>query len=239
MIKIGLIGYGQMGRVIEAIARERGHEIVFIIDAENRKEMTPNLLRRADVAIEFTHPDAAFGNIRSCLEAGVAVVSGTTGWMHRMDEVRELCEQYQCGLFHASNFSLGVNLFMELNNHLAKLMNRYPQYRARLEEIHHTRKADAPSGTALALVNQLTQNIDRFESWSDELIPGANQVQITSIREGQVIGIHEIHFTSVEDQITIRHEAFNRQGFATGAILAAEFMPGKRGIFSMKDLLST
>ena len=239
MIKIGLIGYGQMGRVLEATARDRGHEIVFIIDAENREEMTPDLLRQANVALEFTHPDAAFGNISSCLKAGVPVVSGTTGWLHRMDEVRELCEQHQCGLFHASNFSLGVNLFMALNERLAGLMNRYPQYKPRLEEIHHTRKADAPSGTAIALINQLIEKIDRIDNWSRELIPDPRQVPVTSIREGQVTGIHEIHFTSSEDTIMIRHEAFNRQGFATGAVLAAEFMPGKRGIFSMKDLLST
>ena len=239
MIKIGLIGYGQMGRVLEATARDRGHEIVFIIDAENREEMTPDLLRQANVALEFTHPDAAFGNISSCLKAGVPVVSGTTGWLHRMGEVRELCEQHQCGLFHASNFSLGVNLFMALNERLAGLMNRYPQYKPRLEEIHHTRKADAPSGTAIALINQLIEKIDRIDNWSRELIPDPRQVPVTSIREGQVTGIHEIHFTSSEDTIMIRHEAFNRQGFAIGAVLAAEFMPGKRGIFSMKDLLST
>ncbi|MFO7616580.1 MAG: 4-hydroxy-tetrahydrodipicolinate reductase [Bacteroidales bacterium] len=238
MIKIGLIGYGQMGRVLEATARERGHEIVFIIDAENRDQMTPDLLRQATVVLEFTHPDAAFPNIRACLEAGVPVVSGTTGWLHRMDEARELCEQNQCGLFYASNFSLGVNLFMELNEGLARLMDRYPQYRVRLEEVHHTRKADAPSGTALALANQLIGGIERLEGWSDDLIPDPSLVQVTSIREGQVTGIHEIHFISGEDKITIRHEAFNRQGFATGAILAAEFLPGRRGVFSMKDLLS-
>lgn len=228
-----------MGRVVEAIALGRGHEIVFIIDAENRDSMTAGLLQKADVAIEFTHPDAAFGNIRACLEAGVPVVSGTTGWLHRMEEVRMLCEKHQCGLFYASNYSLGVNLFMELNERLADLMNRYPQYRPRVEEIHHTRKADAPSGTALTLVNQLIERMDSLVGWSDALIPEPGLVPVTSIREGQVTGIHEIHFTSAEDKLTIRHEAFNRQGFATGALLAAEYLPGRQGIFSMKELLST
>lgn len=238
MLKIGLIGYGQMGKVIETTARNRGHEIVFIFDVNNRHEMTPESLKNADVAIEFTHPESAFENICACIEAGVPVVSGTTGWINQLDQVERLCKKHQGGLFYASNFSLGVNLFFELNDRLAELMSKYPQYTTRLEEIHHIRKADAPSGTALSLLNQMIERIDRLQGWSDQLIPGQDEIQVTSIREGEVAGIHEINYTSNEDKITIRHEAFNRKGFATGAILAAEFMPGKQGIFTMKDLLS-
>ncbi len=237
-MKTGLIGYGQMGRFIEATARARGHEIAFIIDVHNKKEMTPGLLQSADVIIEFTRPDAAFGNISACFGAGVPVVCGTTGWLDRYDEATALCRSLGGGLFHASNFSLGVNLFFELNRQLARLMNPHGHYQVRLEEIHHTRKADAPSGTAMMLANALISESDHLSGWSMDLLPEPDKLQVTSIREGNVTGIHEVHYISSEDKISIRHEAFNRQGFSTGAVLAAEFMQNRTGIYSMKDLLS-
>lgn len=237
-MKTGLIGYGQMGRNIEQVAVEHGHEIVFRIDFDNHSDMTPELLKTADVVIEFTRPEAAFENVKAVLMAGVPVVCGTTGWTNRFEEARDLCRQYDGGLLHSSNFSLGVNLFFELNKQLGRLMNHQAGYKARIEEIHHTRKVDSPSGTAMVLAGQLAGQVEGIKGWSADLIPGNDQVQITSIREGQVTGIHEVIFYSGEDRISIRHEAFNRLGFAKGAILAAEFMVNRKGVYSMSDLFT-
>ena len=237
-MKTGLIGYGRMGREVESIALQRGHDIAFIIDENNRGDLRPEILAKADVVIEFTHPEAAFGNLLACMEAGVPVVSGTTGWLSRYDELCRLCLDTNGGLFYASNYSIGVNLFFELNRQLAGLMGDHPAYSVHLEEIHHTRKKDAPSGTALTLLSDIESEIDRITGWSPDLIPPTGNVAVTSIREGNVTGTHTVSYISEEDKISIRHEAFSRKGFATGAVLAAEFMPGRKGIYGMKDLLA-
>jgi 4-hydroxy-tetrahydrodipicolinate reductase len=227
-----------MGKEVEKQARSRNHQVSFIIDEHNQSDLQPSMLTLADVVIEFTGPDAAFRNIEACLQAGVPVVSGTTGWLSRFDEARELCLKLNGGLFYASNFSIGVNLFFELNSRLAQLMGSYPGYSVRIEEIHHTRKKDAPSGTALTLANQVTEENENISGWSPELIPANDQIAMTSIREGNVTGIHSVVYVSDQDKITIRHEAFNRIGFAVGAVSAAEYMVGRKGIHTMKDLIN-
>jgi 4-hydroxy-tetrahydrodipicolinate reductase len=237
-MKTGLIGYGHMGREVESILLSRGHEIAFIIDENNLSDRNTAVISRADVVIEFTHPEAAYINIEACLKAGVPVVSGTTGWLARFEEICSLCNTLGGGLFYASNFSIGVNLFFELNNQLASLMNGYAGYSAHMEEIHHNRKKDAPSGTALTLANQIEAGIERITGWSGDLIPLPDKIAMTSIREGNVTGIHSVSYISDEDKISIRHEAFSRKSFAAGAVTAAEFMVGRTGIYSMKDLLT-
>jgi len=237
-MNIGLIGYGQMGREVESLALSRNHTISFIIDENNLADLNPAKLSTADVVVEFTRPEAAYGNIMACLDAGVPVVSGTTGWMDRFDEIREHCDRVNGGLFYASNYSIGVNLFFELNARLAKLMQSYENYAARIEEIHHIRKKDSPSGTALTLADQIIRETKDLTAWTQNLIPGKNQIPVTSIREGNVTGIHSVVYVSEEDKITIRHEAFSRKGFAKGALSAAEFMVNRHGVFTMKDLIS-
>jgi 4-hydroxy-tetrahydrodipicolinate reductase len=238
VMKIGLIGYGHMGKEVESIALSRGHQIVFIIDESNPDDRVPSVLRGADVVIEFTRPDAAFMNIKSCLEAGVPVVSGTTGWQEKFGEIQTICKAVNGGLFYASNFSIGVNLFFELNTRLAQIMNSYPDYSVRIEEIHHTRKKDAPSGTALTLASQIISENGQVTGWSPELVPVSDMISMTSIREGNVTGIHSVEYISEEDKISIRHEAFSRRSFAVGAVAAAGFMVNRQGIYTMKDLLN-
>lgn len=237
-MEIGLIGYGQMGKEVERIALAKGHRISFIIDENNQADLVPGVLAKADVIIEFTHPHAAFQNITACLGAGVPVVSGTTGWLDRVEEAKELCYRSGGGLFYASNFSIGVNLFFELNARLAKLMSSYPDYSVRMEEIHHTRKKDSPSGTALTLAGQIMAENSNLHGWTPDLLPAKDFISITSIREGNVTGIHSVIYISEEDKISIRHEAFSRKSFATGAVAAAEFMVKRKGVYSMKDLIT-
>jgi 4-hydroxy-tetrahydrodipicolinate reductase len=238
VMKIGLIGYGHMGKEVESIALSKAHEISFIIDESNLADLNAGVLTRADVIIEFTRPDSAFINILACLNAGVPVVSGTTGWLERFDEIKKTCISLNGSLFYASNFSIGVNLFFELNAKLARLMKEYPNYSVRIEETHHTRKKDAPSGTALTLVNQIISENGNLSGWTNELVAAQDQISVTSIREGNVPGTHSVQYLSGEDKISIRHEAFSRKGMAAGALAAAEFLASRKGIYTMNDLIN-
>lgn len=237
-MKIALIGYGKMGHEIENIARERGHEIVSVIDMNEEKKFDSPEFKSADVAIEFTSPESALHNYRQAFAAGVPVVSGTTGWLTHLDEIKEACEKNGKTFFYASNFSLGVNLFFALNKYLAGLMNRYPDYDVRMEETHHIHKLDAPSGTAITLAEGILQNIDRKGGWAlGNDHPTSDVLRIDAFREGEVPGIHSVVYESDADTIRITHDAKNRKGFALGAVLAAEFTKGKQGFLTMEDML--
>ena len=235
-MKIALLGYGKMGRLIEKIATERRHEIVARIDEHTGAAD----LREADVAIDFSTPKAAPGNILNCLEAKVPVVCGTTGWNEEYPRIQAEVKKQDGALLRSSNFSLGVNLFFELNKYLARLMEPFPQYRATETEIHHIHKLDAPSGTAITLAEGIVRENNRYDGWQLEedgkAIP-ENSIGIQAIREGEVPGIHTVAYTSSVDSIKIRHEAFSREGFAMGAVIAAEWIVGRKGIFSMRDVL--
>lgn len=237
-MNIALIGYGKMGHEIEKIAISRGHKIVSIIDVDNRQDFDSEAFKSADVAIEFSTPDSAIDNYRKSFKAGVPVVAGTTGWLEHMDEVKKACEQEGKTFFYASNYSLGVNIFFALNNYLAKIMNNYPDYDVRMEEVHHIHKLDAPSGTAITLAEGVIENIDRKENWKLETEEKPTDLAIHCIREGEVPGIHEIIYESEADIISIKHDAKSRKGFALGAVLAAEFTKGKKGFLGMKDMLN-
>ena len=250
-MKIALIGYGKMGRMIEQIALDRGHEIVCRIDIDNQQDFRSEAFRTADVAIEFTAPSVAWGNVQRCFESGVKVVSGSTGWMaDHVSEVKQQCTDGGQTLFWSSNFSIGVYLFGAVNRYLAHLMNRFPQYDARMEEVHHIHKLDHPSGTAITLAEQLIQEVERKDSWTvgtltepdgsmvTEHTPKANELAIDSIRRGEVPGIHSITWNSEADQITITHDAHSRKGFAFGAVLAAEYTVRHTGLLTMDDLFS-
>jgi 4-hydroxy-tetrahydrodipicolinate reductase len=236
-MRIALIGYGKMGKAIEAIALQRGHEVVLRVGIENLEDFTPENLERADVAIEFTGPESAFENIKKCMEAGVSVVSGSTGWLARYPEAVNLCNQYQTGFLYASNFSLGVNLFFALNTYLAKLMAPYPGYEPSITEIHHTAKLDAPSGTAITLAEQMLAELKQKKGWVNEAGGNPDQLFIESKRIDPAPGTHTIRYQSPIDTITIEHEAHSREGFALGAVVAAEFMYGKKGVYTMKEVL--
>jgi 4-hydroxy-tetrahydrodipicolinate reductase len=238
MLKIGLFGYGKMGRAIESLASENGAEIVWRIDVENRSEATPALLRQADVAVEFTRPEAAFGNVILCLQNGLPVVSGTTGWLEKLPEAQDFCQKNGGALLWASNFSVGVNLFFALNGFLSKLMNERAEYAPSVTEIHHIHKLDAPSGTALTLVNEILERVKRTSGWALAPVPPKEgEILVTAIREGEVPGTHLVKWQSSVDEIGIEHRAHSRMGFASGAILAAKWLAGKRGVFTMKDVL--
>jgi 4-hydroxy-tetrahydrodipicolinate reductase len=236
-MKIALTGYGKMGKAIRQIALERGHEIVSIIDVDNRHDFRSEAFGSADVAIEFSTPAAAFDNIMACFAVDVPVVVGTTGWLERMDEVRSICQKERKTFFYASNYSIGVNLFFALNRCLARLMNGFPAYDVRLSETHHIHKLDAPSGTALTLAGDLIAQLDRKKRWTLRETGDPADLVIDAIREGEVPGIHEVACDSDVDCIHIRHSAKNRTGFALGAVLAAEFTAGKKGCLGMEDLL--
>ncbi len=236
-MKIALIGYGKMGKTIEKIALERGHEIVSVIDIDNRDDFKSEAFRSADVAIEFTAPQVALENYKAAWDAGVAVVSGTTGWNEHLSEIKAEIKKNNYTLFWSSNFSLGVNVFMAVNKYLAKLMNQFPDYNVEMTEVHHTQKLDAPSGTAITLAEGILENLDRKTSWVKETETQADQLAIKSIREGQVPGIHTIRYESAVDSIEITHDAKSREGFALGAVVAAEFTAGKKGFLGMGDLL--
>ena len=249
-MKIALIGYGKMGKEIEKIAVARGHEIVSIIDINNRQDFASEAFRSADVAIEFTAPSVAYGNCLEAFKNGVKVVSGSTGWMNEHgEEMRRLCAEEGKTLFWSSNFSLGVAIFSAVNKYLAKIMNRFPAYDVTMSETHHIHKLDAPSGTAITLAEGILDNLDRKERWvkgtlqaPDGTISGstycaANELPVSSIREGEVPGIHEITYESDVDTISIKHDAKSRAGFALGAVIAAEFTAGKKGFLGMDDML--
>ncbi len=230
-MKIALLGYGKMGKVIEQIALERGHEIVLKKDQNN----TFDGLENADVAIDFSVPDSAVTNISSCLENGIPVISGTTGWLADYKTMVDLCQKNNGSFIYASNFSLGVNVFFELNDYLAKMMANLKQYQVSMEEIHHTQKLDAPSGTAITLAEGIIKNTN-YSQWTLEN-PKANEIQIEAKRIENVPGTHSIFYDSTVDQIEIKHTAHSREGFALGAVVAAEWLVGKKGVFSMKDVL--
>ncbi len=236
---IALLGYGKMGKMIERIAVERGHEVVLTVDENNRSTVTGEQLRQADVAIEFSAPAVAVDNYKWCFENGVPVVSGTTGWLEHWEEVVEDCRQRNGGFFYASNFSIGVNIFFQLNKYLAKLMNGFDNYKVFIEETHHIHKLDAPSGTAITIAEEILNNHGGYTSW--QLEHGSEMPQgvlpVTAKRIGEVPGIHSVLYKSEVDEIEIRHAAFSREGFAMGAVLAAEFLKGKNGVFSMEDML--
>lgn len=236
-MKIALIGYGKMGKTIEQIALTRGHRIVSVIDITNPQDFNSDAFRSADVAIEFTTPATAFGNYMKCFEANVPVVSGTTGWLEHIDEIKEKCNQEGKTFFYASNFSIGVNIFFALNKYLAKIMDRFPSYDVRMEEVHHIHKLDAPSGTAITLAEGITEHMKRKNRWTLDKEETPADIAIRAVREGEVPGIHEIVYDSDVDYISIKHSAKSRQGFALGAVIAAEFTCGKKGFLGMEDML--
>lgn len=236
-LNIALIGYGKMGKTIEAIALQRGHEIKLKIDIDSIAQFTKNNLQQCDVAIEFTGPHSAKENILQCLDAGIPVVSGSTGWLANWNEVELLCKEKNGSLLYASNFSIGVNIFFELNKKLAQLMKNHADYDISMEEIHHTQKKDAPSGTAITLAEQILAEIPHKKNWVNYNSESTDDLVIISKREDPAPGTHSIRYSSIVDDIEIIHTAHNRQGFATGAVLAAEFIFNKKGVFSMKDVL--
>lgn len=236
-MKIALIGYGKMGKTIEQIALSRGHQIVSIIDINNPEEIYSDNFKSADVAIEFTTPATAFDNYMKCFAADVPVVSGTTGWLNRIGEIKDMCEKEGKTFFYASNFSIGVNIFFALNKHLAKIMNQFPAYDVKMMETHHIHKLDAPSGTAITLAEGVLENIERKERWTLETAEKETDLPIHAIREGEVPGIHEITYESDVDTIVIKHDAKSRAGFALGAVIAAEFTADKKGFLGMEDML--
>lgn len=235
---IALIGYGKMGKEIEKIAVSRGHNIKLIIDINNQQDLTVENLQRCDVAIEFTIPDTAVKNYKLCFDAGIPVVSGTTGWLAQKEEVYKKCRESKGTFFYASNFAIGVNLFFELNKKLADLMSTRPEFNVEMTEVHHIHKLDAPSGTAITLAEDILQKLPGKDSWVNDKTPQKNEINIQSERRGEVPGIHTIKYESEVDYIEIKHETKNRKGLATGAVLAAEYCMNHKGILSMKDLLN-
>ena len=236
-MKIALIGYGKMGRTIEAIAKERGHSVVSIIDIDNQVDFDSSQFLSADVAIEFSQPQSAFANYCKCFERNIPVVAGTTGWLERWDEVKNRCTKENQTFFYASNYSIGMNIFFALNKYLAKIMNNFPEYDVQMEEIHHIHKLDSPSGTAITLAGDILKSFDRKKQWKEASEGTSEDLLIHSKREGEVPGIHEIIYESEADTIRIQHSAKSRKGLALGAVMAAEFVKGKKGFLSMNDML--
>ena len=236
-MKIALVGYGKMGQAIEKIAAERGHDIVLRIRSANSEDLNPENLKQVDVAIEFTRPEAARDNVLACLREGVPVVCGTTGWNEGLAAAKMAAVDHDTAFLQASNFSIGVNIFFEVNKVLASLMNEQPQYQILMEETHHTQKKDAPSGTAITLAEQILENISRKKHWTEGASADPACIPIVAHRVEGVPGTHSVRYTSAVDDIEIIHTAHNREGFALGAVLAAEFIAGRKGIFTMKDVL--
>ena len=236
-LNIALIGYGKMGKAIEEIAVQRGHTVGLKIDINSMDQFTNENLQQCDVAIEFTSPHSAAQNIITCLQAGIPVLSGSTGWLNDWDAVVEKCKSNNGSLLYASNYSVGVNIFFEVNKRLAQLMNPHEAYDISMTEIHHTEKKDAPSGTAITLAEQIMENIGRKKQWVNEESNSSDDLSIISKRIDPAPGTHIVKYSSVIVDIDISHTAHSRKGFATGAILAAEFLYNKKGIFSMKDVL--
>ena len=245
-MNIALIGYGKMGRTIEALGKEQGHAFPLIIDLENSTDLSQENLAGVDVAIEFTSPDSAPGNIITCIDYQIPVVSGSTGWNERFGEVERYCISKAGAFFYASNFSIGVNILFSMNRQLAQIMNQFQDYSVSMKEVHHIHKVDAPSGTAITLAEQIMDEHDRIARWSlpeaeDNTDPdgaeGQDNLVIEAIREGEVKGKHSIQYESNVDSITLSHHAKSRDAFASGVFLAADFIKGKTGVFGMKDLL--
>lgn len=238
-MKIALIGYGKMGQEIHRIAEKRGHEIVLVIDNDDEWQEKGAQLKEADVAVEFTTPDSAVDNIMHCFDAEVPVVVGTTGWIEDIEKIRRTCLEQGKSMFFSPNFSIGVNLFFELNRYLASLMSKWENYEISIEETHHIHKLDAPSGTAIVLANDIIRNNEKKEKWVKESGEHPDEVGIKSFRSEDVPGTHIVRYESEMDAILITHTAKTRKGFALGAILAAEWIAGKKGFFEMKDLLNS
>jgi 4-hydroxy-tetrahydrodipicolinate reductase len=236
-MNIALIGYGKMGKIIEEIALQQGHFVNLKIDLYNINDFTAANLRRSDVAIEFTGPHSAYENVMKCLEAGIPVVCGSTGWLDQYEKVVDYSNKKNGAFLYASNFSVGVNIFFEINKLLAKMMDGQADYDVRMTEIHHTQKKDAPSGTAITLAEQILEVINRKSHWVNQSTQSLTDIEIMSIREDPAPGTHKVLYRSEVDEIEIIHTARSRNGFARGAVMAAEFLLGKKGIFSMKDVL--
>lgn len=237
-MKIAIIGYGKMGKTIEQLAQQNGHEVLLKIDANNTQDFQLANLQKADVAIEFSRPDTAYSNIMHCFEANIPVVCGTTAWLDQYDKVVDYCQKNNQAFFYASNFSIGVNIFFEINKKLAALMNHQKGYRVQLEEIHHIQKLDAPSGTAVSLAEDIVHTINRYQDFAllatDQ---STNTVPISAKRINDTPGTHVVQYSSDIDVLQIKHEAKGRKGFALGALRAAEWIIGKKGVYGMKDLL--
>lgn len=237
-MKIALIGYGKMGKAIETIALERGHEVILKITSQNLQDFTIEKLQQADVAIEFTNPHSAVDNIKLCIDAHVPVVCGSTGWYEQLNELKEYCVTHNGALLYASNFSIGVNILFEINERLATLMAQQPTYKLSINEIHHTQKKDAPSGTAISLAEGILKNNPNKTAWTLGDTQNTHEIGIISERIDPAPGTHVVSYTSPIDDIEIKHTAHNRIGFATGAVVAAEFLSTKKGIFTMRDVLA-
>lgn len=236
-MNIALVGYGKMGKAIERIAQQRGHQVVLRISSTNREELNAANLAKADAAIEFTNPEAAYANIMACIEAGVPVVCGSTGWNEQLELAREACLAHNGAFLQTSNFSVGVNLFFRINAIMAELMNQYTDYDISIEETHHTHKKDAPSGTAITIAEVLLGRLKRKERWVSEKGSGASDMVIRAHRVDEVPGTHLVKYSSAIDDIELIHTAHNRDGFALGAVLAAEYIHTRKGIFTMNDVL--
>lgn len=231
-MKIALVGYGKMGKIIDGIATSRGHDVVARLNETPAAEN----LNNPDVVIEFSQPEVAFNNIKTCLENKIPVVCGTTGWLHQKPEIEDITKENGTAFLYGSNFSLGVNLFFALNEKLADLMKNFNEYNIQLEEIHHTHKKDAPSGTAISIAEGIIKNNPKFNAWKLHETEN-DQLGIFAIREDEIPGTHSVYYRSEVDEIEIKHTAFNRNGFALGAVIAAEWIKGKEGVFSMNDVL--
>jgi 4-hydroxy-tetrahydrodipicolinate reductase len=246
-MNIALLGYGKMGKIIEKIATDRQHHIVLKINSENPGELTIENLQKADVVIEFTAPFLALANITKCFEAGVPVVVGTTGWYNNLEDIKQQCETGDNSLLYATNFSVGVNIFFHVNKVLAKLMNNYPYYDVQVEEIHHTQKADSPSGTAITIAEGIIENINAKNKWTNVLVTDesstddnlkSSELLIESYRMDSVPGTHTVIYDSEVDSIEFKHTAHNRNGFALGAVLAAEWLKNNKGFHSVNDMFN-
>jgi 4-hydroxy-tetrahydrodipicolinate reductase len=244
-MKIALLGYGKMGQIIERFALERGHEVVLKINIDNLADLTASNLRKADVAIDFSAPDAALSNIYACFDANIPVVVGTTGWYGELQQVKNDCLSRNNTLLYGSNFSIGVNLFFHINEMMARLMNNFPDYEVQVEEIHHTQKLDAPSGTAMTIAEGIIENLDRKDEWVNEItglpfegVVKADQLLITSQRIEQVPGTHTVVYSSEVDEIELKHTAHSRAGFALGAVIAAEWLQHKQGFYNIADIFN-
>jgi len=237
IMKIALLGYGKMGKAIEEIAVNRGHDVVLKIDEYNLGDFNKTNMSAANVAIEFTGPHSAYDNVKKALEFDVPLVCGSTGWLEKLEEIKKLCKDRNGSFIYASNFSVGVNIFFEVNKKLAGLMARQKDYEVQVTEIHHTQKKDAPSGTAISIAEQILENLGRKKTWVNHISDTTEELEIISERIDPAPGIHKVKYSSAVDDIEIIHTAHSRQGFALGAVLAAEFITGKKGIFSMRDVL--
>ncbi|MFN2439230.1 MAG: 4-hydroxy-tetrahydrodipicolinate reductase [Chitinophagaceae bacterium] len=235
---IALIGYGKMGKMIEEVAVQRGHNIILKISSSNKDAFISENLSKADVAIEFTNPNDAYKNVKKCIDFGVPVVSGSTGWNKKIPEIQKYCSEKNGSFLYTNNFSIGVNIFFEINKHLARLMASQQEYDVSIKEIHHTEKKDTPSGTAVALAEQVLEQLDRKKKWINKTIDDKAALEIISERIDPAAGTHHVKYSSSIDDIEIIHTAHNRIGFASGAVLAAEYIHNKRGVFSMKEVLA-